>query len=53
MAWSCRFRQPSSLFSRGDRVVLQVIYRGSFPELYLYPGDLARLCRELVIERDR
>ena len=46
---------PPALFSLqpGDRVVLQVIYRGSFPELYLYPGDLAALGRELAIERDR
>jgi hypothetical protein len=36
----------------GDRVVLQVLYIGPFPELYIYPGDLADLGRALAIERD-
>lgn len=26
---------------------------GPFPELYLYPGDLAKLRRDPAIERDR
>jgi len=45
---------PSHLFALkpGDRVVLQVLYRGPFPELYLYPGDFAELGQELAIERD-
>jgi len=46
---------PPDLFSLqpGDRVVLQVIYRGSFPELYLYPADLGTLCRDLEREFTR
>jgi len=46
---------PPALFplQPGDRVILQLIYRGPFPELYLYPGDLAGLARDLAIERDR
>jgi len=46
---------PPALFSLqpGDRVVLQVIYRGRFPELYLYPGDLTGLYRELEMEFNR
>jgi hypothetical protein len=36
----------------GDRVVLQVLYRGPFPELYIYPENLADLGRVLAIERD-
>jgi hypothetical protein len=40
---------PPALFplQPGDRVVLQLIYRGPFPELYLYPGDLAGLARAM------
>ena len=36
----------------GDRVVLQVLYRGSFPEFYLYPGGFAELGRALADERE-
>jgi hypothetical protein len=45
---------PSDLFplDPGDRVVLQVLYRGPFPELYLYPGGLAELGRALARERE-
>jgi hypothetical protein len=45
---------PSNLFplDPGDRVVLQVLYRGPFPELYLYPGGLAELGRALAHERE-
>src|ERR1700686_539917 len=44
---------PPALFSLqpGDRVVVQVIYRGPFPELYLYPGDLKATLRALEMER--
>jgi hypothetical protein len=46
---------PSSLFPLlpGDRVVLQVIYRGSLPELYLYPGDLRATLKALEVEFNR
>jgi hypothetical protein len=37
----------------GDRVVLQVLYRGPFPELYVYLGGLAELGRALANERER
>ena len=36
----------------GDRVVLQVLYRGPFPELYVYRGDFAELGRTLASERE-
>lgn len=34
---------PATLFplQEGDRVVLQALYRGRFPDLYLYPADPA------------
>jgi len=46
---------PPALFSLqpGDRVVLQVIYRGPFPELYLYPADLRPLHEALTLEFNR
>ncbi|HEX4965509.1 MAG TPA: hypothetical protein VF173_32160 [Thermoanaerobaculia bacterium] len=46
---------PADLFvlEQGDPFVLQVLFRGRFPELYLYPADLVGVRRELAIERDR
>jgi hypothetical protein len=46
---------PADLFPLrpGDRVVLQVIYRGPFPELYLYPADLRPLHEALTLEFNR
>ena len=45
---------PWALFplNPGDRLVLQVLYRGPFPELYVYHGDFAELGRALATERD-
>ena len=36
----------------GDRLVLQVLFRGLFPELYVYPADLRGVRRDLAIERE-
>lgn len=46
---------PSALFPLwpGDRVILQVIYRGPFPEMYLYPGDLREIHMALEMEFNR
>ena len=46
---------PSALFPLrpGDRVVLQVLGRGQFPELYLYPADLTAVRRDLAVEINR
>jgi hypothetical protein len=37
---------------RRDHLILQVLFRGRFPELYLYPADLTGICRE-ALERNR
>jgi hypothetical protein len=46
---------PSALFplQPGDQVVLQVLCRGQFPELYLYPADLTAVHRDLAMEFNR
>jgi len=45
---------PAALFplETGDRLVLQVLFRGQFPELYVYPADLRGVRRDLAIERE-
>jgi hypothetical protein len=46
---------PADLFPLrpGQRLILQVLYRGLFPELYLYPADIDAVRRDLAIDTER